>query len=107
MTQKIRVFGLVLAPWRFGVVAASGFVFSLTAGRAWLPIANAGSPALDLLFSAQMVSFVLMIGAELFLYLGVLSVWPAWKHPTAVFNFAVLGSYTGNQLLPLFFGWSW
>lgn len=105
MTQKVRVFGLVLAPWRFGVVAVCGFVFSLTAGGAWLPMAKAGSNPLDMLFSAQGVSFVLLMGAALFLYIGVLNGLPAWKREAVFFNAAVLGGYAGKQLLPLLLGW--
>jgi hypothetical protein len=107
MTQKIRVFGLALTPWRFGVVAACGFMFALTAGGAWFPIAKVGGRALDLLFSAQMVSFVLLIGATLFLYLGVRDSLPAWKRQTAFFSLAVLGGYAGRQLLPIVLGWGW
>lgn len=104
MTQKIRVFGLALKPWRFGVVAACGLIFALTAGGAWFPIAKVGGRPLDVLFSAQIVSFVLLIGATLFLYLGVRDGRPAWKHPTAVFSLGVLGGYAGRQLLPLVLG---
>ncbi|NBB60004.1 hypothetical protein GVN18_12030 [Pseudomonas sp. ODNR1LW] len=107
MTQKIRIFGLSLAPLRFAVVATCGFLLALTAGGAWLPMAKVGSNPLDLLFSAQMVSFVLLIGATLFLKLGVSNGWPAWRYPTAVFNLAVLGLYAGMQLLPLVLGWGW
>jgi threonine/homoserine efflux transporter RhtA len=107
MTQKIRVFGLALKPWRFGVMAACGLMFALTAGGAWFPIAHVGGRPLDLLFSAQGVTFALLIGATLFLYLGVRNGRPAWKEPTAVFSLAVLGSYAGRQLLPLVLGWCW
>jgi len=107
MTQKIRVFCLVLAPSRFAVVAACGFVFSLTAGSAWLPTAKPGSTLLDLLFSAQVVSFGLLIGATLFLYIGVRNGRSAWRNEVIFFNAAVLGSYDGNQLLPLFFVGGW
>lgn len=107
MTQKIRIFGFGLAPWRFAVVAACGFVFALTAGGAWLPMAKLGNNPLDLLFSAQAVSFVLLTGATLFLYLGVRNGWPAWKRQTAVLNLAVLGGYACTQLLPLVLGWRW
>jgi hypothetical protein len=107
MTQKIRIFGLGLAPSSFGVVAACGFIFALSAGGAWLPMAKVGSSPLDLLFSAQVVSFVLLIGATLFLYLGVRNGRPAWKRQTAVFNLAVLGGYAGMQLVPLVLGWRW
>ena len=107
MTQKIRVFGLALKPWRFAVVAVCGFVFALTAGGAWFPMAKVGNSPLDLLFSAQGVTFGLLIGATLFLYSGVRKGRPAWKRPTAVFNVAVLGSYAGRQLLPLVLGWGW
>lgn len=103
MTQKIRIFCLALAPLHFAVVAACGFVFSLTAGGAWLPIANPGSTPIDLLLSAQVASFGLLIGATLFLFIGVCNGRPAWRHQVTFFNAAVLGSYVGNQLLPLFF----
>ena len=105
--MKVRVFGLALTPWRFGVVAACGLMFALTAGGAWFPIAHVGGRPLDLLFSAQGVTFALLIGATLFLYLGVRNDLPAWKHPAAVFSLAVLGSYAGRQLLPLVLGWGW
>jgi uncharacterized BrkB/YihY/UPF0761 family membrane protein len=107
MTQKIRVCGLALKPWRFSVVAACGVIFALTAGDAWFPMAKLGDGPLDLLFSAQIVSFVLLIGATLFLYRGVCNGRPAWKHPAAVFSLGVLGGYAGNHLLPLFFEWGW
>jgi hypothetical protein len=107
VNQKIRVFGLSLTRWRFVVVAACFFVFALTAGSAWLPMAKVDSNPLDLLFSAQVVSFMLLIGAALFSYAGALKTLPAWKLEVVFFNTAVLGSYVGNQLLPLFPGWSW
>lgn len=104
MTKKIHVFGLVLSPCCFGVVAASSFVFALTAGGAWLPMAKVGSSQLDMLMSAQVTSFVLLNGATLFLHFGVLSGWPAWKREAAFFNVVVLGGYAGTQLLPLLLG---
>ena len=107
MTQKIRVFCLVLAPWRFAVVAACSLVFALTAGGAWFPMATVGSGPLDMLFSAQVVSFELLVGATLFLYVGVRNGQPAWRHKVVFFNAAILGSYAGNQLLPLIFRRGW
>jgi hypothetical protein len=107
MTQKISVFGLLLAPWRFAVVVVCEFVFAITAGGAWFPIAKIGGRPLDLLFSAQGVTFGLLIGATLFFYSGVRNGRPAWKRQTAVFNVAVLGGYASTQLLPLVLGWSW
>ena len=107
MAKKIRVFGLGLAPSSFGVVAACGFIFALSAGEAWLPVAKVGSRPLDLLFSAQVVSFVLLIVATLFLYQGVHNGRPEWKRQTAVFNLAVLGGYVGTQLLPLVLERGW
>lgn len=104
MIQKVRVFGLAFAPPRFGIVVVCGFVFALTAGGAWFPMAKAGSNPLDMLFSAQAVSFVLLIGAALFFYVGVLNGLPAWKREAVFFNAAVLGEYAGNQLLPLLLG---
>lgn len=104
MTRKVRILGLSLAPWRFGVVAATGFVFALTAGGAWLPMANVCSTLLDILLSAQGVSFGLLIGAALFLYAGVLNWRPVWTPVVVFFNAAVLGSYFGNQVLPLLLG---
>jgi hypothetical protein len=104
VTQKIRVFGLSLTPRGFGVVAVCGFIFALTAGGAWLPITKAGSNPLDMVFSAQVVSFVLLIGAALFFYAGVLNGLPAWKREAVFFNAAVLGGYASNQLLPLLRG---
>ncbi|MBN3967546.1 hypothetical protein IMW75_20000 [Pseudomonas gregormendelii] len=101
MTQKIRVIGLSLTPWRFGVVAICNFVFALTAGGAWLPTANADSNPFDMLFSAQVVSFALLIGAVLFFYAGVRNGLSAWKREAVFFNAVVLGGYAGNQLLPL------
>lgn len=107
MTQKIRVFCLVFAPWRFAVVAVSGFVFALTAGGGWFPMATVGSRPLDMLFSAQVVSFVLLVGAALFLYVGVRNGHSAWRRNVVFFNAAILGSYAGNELLPLIFGGGW
>lgn len=107
MSQKIRIFGVSLTRWRFVVIAACFFVFALTAGGAWFPMAKVDSNSLDLLFSAQVVSFVLLIGATLFSYVGALKHLPAWKREVVLFSAAVLGSYAGNQLLPLFPGWSW
>ena len=101
MTQKIRVFGLSLTPWRFGVVAICGFVFAITAGGAWLPTANAGSSPLRILLSAQVASFVLLLGAALFLYAGMRNWQPTWKRNVVFFNVVVLGTYLGNQLLPV------
>lgn len=107
MSQKIRIYGLSLSRWCFVVVAACFFVFALTAGGAWLPMAKINSNPLDLIFSAQVVSFVLLIGAALFSYAGALKALPACEREVVFFNTAVLGSYAGNQLLPLFPGWSW
>ena len=107
MSQKIRIHGLSLSRWCFVVVAACFFAFALTAGGAWLPMAKPNSNPLNLLFSAQVVSFVLLIGAALFSYAGALKTLPAWKREVLFFNTAVLGSYAGNQLVPLFQGWSW
>ncbi|MDY7566835.1 hypothetical protein QN400_24590 [Pseudomonas sp. RTC3] len=107
MTQKIRVFCLVFAPWRFAVVAVSAFVFALTAGGAWFPMATVGSRTLDMLFSAQVVSFELLVGATIFLYVGVRNGQPAWRHKVVFFNAAILGSYVGNELLPLLVGGGW
>ena len=107
MTQKIRVFCLVFAPWRFAVVAVSAFVFALTAGGAWFPMATVGSRPLDMLLSAQVISFVLLVGAALFLYVGVRNGHPAWRRNVVFFNAAMLGSYAGNELLPLIFGGGW
>lgn len=99
--MKVRVFGLSLMPWRFGVVSVCCFVFALTAGGAWLPMAKVGSSPLELLFSAQALSFVLLIGAALFLYLGVRNGLPDWKRSAVFFNAAVLAAYVGHQILPL------
>jgi hypothetical protein len=107
VNQKIRVFGLSLTRWRFVAVAVCFFAFALTAGGAWLPMAKADSEPLDLLFSAQLVSFVLLIGAALFSYAGTVKALPAWKREAVFFNAAVLGGYAGNQLLPLLPRWSW
>lgn len=107
MNQKNRIFGLSLTCWRFVVIAACFFVFALTAGGAWLPMAKADSKPLDLLFSAQVMSFVLLIGAALYLSSGARKALPTWKREVVLFNTAVLGSYAGNQLLPLFPGWCW
>jgi len=107
VNQKIRIFGLSLTRWRFVVVAACFFVFALTAGGAWLPMAKVDSNPIDLLFSAQVVSFALLIGAALFSYAGARKALPAWKCETVLFNAVVLGGYAGNQLLPLIPGWSW
>ncbi|MGE8190678.1 hypothetical protein [Pseudomonas sp. NPDC086278] len=104
MTQKIHIFGLGLAPWRFFVLAICGFVFALTAGGAWLPMAKVGSNPLDMLLSAQVASFLLLNGATSFLYVGVLSGWPAWKVEAAFFNVVVLAGYAGTRLLPLLLG---
>jgi hypothetical protein len=107
VNQKVRVFGLSLTPWRFVVVAACFFAFALSAGGAWLPMAKPNSNPLNLLFSAQVVTFVLLIGAALFSYAGALKALPEWKREAVFFNATVLGSYVGHQLLPLFPGWSW
>jgi hypothetical protein len=107
MTQKIRVFCLVFAPWRFAVVAACFLVFALTAGVAWFPMATVDSSPLDMLFSAQVVTFELLVGATTFLYLGVRNGQLAWRHKVVFFNLAILGIYAGNQLLPLIFGRGW
>ena len=107
MSQKIRIFGLSFTLWHFIVVAACFFVFALTVGGAWLPMANADSSPLDLMFSAQVVSFVLLIGAAIFFYTGALKALPAWKREAVLFNASVLGSYVGTQLVPLFPGWGW
>jgi len=104
VTQKIHILGLGLAPWRFSVLAICGFVFALTAGRAWLPMAKVGSNPLDMLLSAQVASFVLLNGATSFLYVGVLSGWPAWRREAFFFNLVVLAGYTCTQLLPLLLG---
>lgn len=104
MAQKIHVFGLALKPWRFGALAVCGFMFAFTAGGAWFPIAKVGGRPLDLLLSAQAVSFSLLICATFFFHSGVRNGWPAWKYPIAVFNLAFLGSYAGRQLLPLVLG---
>lgn len=107
MTQKVRVFFLELSPWRFAVVAVCSLVFALTAGGGWFPRATVGSSPLDMLLSAQVVSFELLAGATLFLYVGVRNGKAAWRHKVVFFNGAILGSYAGNQLLPLLFGGGW
>ncbi|MCY1308146.1 hypothetical protein D9M70_581330 [compost metagenome] len=104
MSRTIRILGLSLSPRGFYVVAASSFVFALTAGGAWFPMANACSTLLDILLSAQVVSFGLLIGAALFLYAGVLNWRPVWTRVVVFFNAAVLGIYLGNQVLPLLLG---
>ena len=104
MTRNVRILGLSLAPWRFGVVAAAGFVFALTAGGAWLPVAREGSAPLCILLSAQMATLVLLSMAAMFLYTGVQRWQPTWRSTTVFFNAAVLGGYLGNQVLPLVIG---
>lgn len=101
MTQQVRVFGLSVSPLCFGVVTGCFFIFSLTAGGAWLPIVKPGSGPLAILFSAQAVSFALLTGSAQFLYAGVQSWKPAWKSNAVFFNAALLGIYVGNQILPL------
>jgi hypothetical protein len=101
LSQKIRIFCLSLTPWRFGVIAVCAFVFALTAGGAWLPLAHAGSPPVHILFSAQAVSFLLLLGATSFLYAGVKTWRPSWKSNVIIFNVVILGVFTSNQILPL------
>lgn len=107
MTQQVRIFGLRLAPSRFAVVSTCSFAFALTAGGGWFPTAQAGSPPLDMLFSAQALSLGLLIGAAWFLQAGVQNWRPAWTPKAFVFNAGVLGSYVGHQVLPLFLGGHW
>ena len=101
MTQQVHIFGLSISPWCFGVVTGCCFIFSLTAGGAWLPSVKPGSGPLTILFSAQAASFALLIGSAQFLYTGVQSWQPYWKSNAVFFNAAVLGIYVGNQILPL------
>ncbi|MCY1423191.1 hypothetical protein D9M71_388980 [compost metagenome] len=96
--MKVRVFGLALTPWRFLVVSVANFIFALTAGGAWFPIASVDSPLLDMLLSAQAVSLVLLIGAATFFYTGVRSWRPYWTNASILINAAVIGGYVGNQL---------
>lgn len=103
MSHKIRAFGVQFQPWHFAVVAAAQFVFAATTGVAWFPRATPGSGALQILISAQAVSFTLLIVASAFFYSGMVDWQPTWKRSVLFFVAAILGSHFGDQLLPLLF----
>ncbi|HUE91858.1 hypothetical protein [Pseudomonas sp.] len=100
MKDRINIAGMSFKPWRFVAVAVSLFVFAATAGGAFFTRANACSGLTDILVSAQMVSFLLLLATSLFLCKGLAGYRPALLWPAQLFMGASTGGYLGTELLP-------